>query len=131
MHGISHMNYLWRCWYWIYHKFKVLRSPFFLSISILNLKTLFLRLEVVTIFRVCVVKIILNAVSFKYMSDKSCDYFVLLARRNVVWRQLDSNLQPLSSKTNTQPFGQIHTLWIHFETRTWLEKNIQSSASCR
>ena len=46
----------------------------------------------------------------------------------VKWLQLDSNPEPLSSLMNTQPFGQPghYKVWIHSETRTWHDKNIQS-----
>ena len=48
-----------------------------------------------------------------------------LWKDNIFWRQLNSNPEPLSFWTNTQPFGQTG-LWIHSETRTWHDKNIQS-----
>ena len=47
----------------------------------------------------------------------------------VKWLQLGSNPEPLISLTNTQPFGQT-VVWIHSETPTWHDKNIQSHVFC-
>ena len=72
-----------------------------------------------------------------------------------MWLQLDSNPQPLSLQTNTQPLTELccgssfkfrfcasfeqgvpwhsgnYRLWIHSETCMWHDKNIHSNASYR
>ena len=53
----------------------------------------------------------------------------------IEWQQYGSNPQPLSSKTNTQlskEFFDIQAnnrVWIHSETRTWHDSNIQSNVT--